>query len=179
MTNRIQDHGDALAYLYRRISQDEKTGCWNWLQSVGSHGYGNAYWNKKVRTAHRFSYFLHKGDPGNLHILHRCGNRRCCNPDHLYAGTDKDNHLDAVKDGTHSPPPRFKGEEVGNAKLTDRQAAEIKRLLLLGMTATKIAGKYNVSISTVSLINRGRRYAHVNPFSYGNQQDTLPDERIE
>lgn len=158
--------GDAagIEYLKQRIAVEPSTGCWLWQKSVGGPGYGQVFWRGKVGTAHRLSYSLYHGDPGKLHVLHRCGNRRCCNPDHLYAGTDRDNHRDSVNHGTHCPPPLLKGEQVGNAKLTDLQASAIKQRLLSGESCKRLAKAYGVSLSTISLIKRNLRYAHVAPF---------------
>ena len=53
--------------------------------------------------AHRIAFMLTWGEiPDGAQILHTCGNNRCCNPFHLYAGTDKHNIQDAIDAGTHS-----------------------------------------------------------------------------
>lgn len=85
----------------RFMSHVEKTeACWNWTGSI-SLGYGkfgvneNGKW-KSVWT-HRFSYEMFKGPiPENLHIDHLCRNRKCVNPDHLEAVTQKINLLRGV-----------------------------------------------------------------------------------
>jgi len=163
MLNSLQDHQEAIAYLLARVEQDPISGCWLWRLSVGSHGYGQCFWQGKVKTAHRMSYQLFNGDPGDLFVLHQCGNRRCCNPDHLYAGTQLDNFHDMVRHGTHVPPPKLKGEEVGNSVLTDKQASEIKRGLLRGVSAVQLSRAYGVSPSTIGLIKQNKRYKHVEP----------------
>lgn len=163
MFDSLQDREEAIAYLLKRVEKSPQTGCWLWKLSVGSHGYGQGFWEGKVKTAHRMSYQLFKGDPGDLFVLHQCGNRRCCNPDHLYAGTQLDNFQDMLRHGTHVPPPRLKGGEVGNSVLTDRQASDVKRGLLDGIPVIQLAQKYNVSTSTISLIKRNKRYRHVEP----------------
>jgi hypothetical protein len=48
------------------------------------------------KTAHRASYAAFVGEPGSLHVLHKCHNRSCINPEHLYAGTHADNMRDLV-----------------------------------------------------------------------------------
>lgn len=160
----VTRRGDAFNYFLDRVDYSSLFFCWNWKLSTGSHGYGQLFWDKKVQTAHRFSYLLFKGDPGEKHVLHKCGNRRCCNPLHLYAGTQKQNFGDMVRHGTYSPPPRFQGERVANSALLDAQASEIKQRLLEGASCEDLARRYKVSISTISLVKRNQRYAHVRPF---------------
>lgn len=155
---------DAIAYLLARIEKDPQTDCWLWKLSVGNHGYGQCGWNGRMTTAHRLSHCIFKGDPGSLFVLHKCRNRRCCNPEHLYAGTQLDNFHDMLKDGTHVPPPKLKGEEVGNAALTDQEASEIKQSLLNGTSAVKLARKYDVSPVTIGNIKKNKHYSHVEPF---------------
>lgn len=146
-------------YFVRKVDICEPWKCWRWKASVGSHGYGNWAHNKRTRTAHRAAYQLFHGDPGKLQVNHRCGNRRCCNPDHLYAGTQLENFRDMVEHGTHVPPPCKIGSEVGNSKLTATQARAIKEGLACGVSGSELARQYGVSPSTVSLIRRGRRWA--------------------
>lgn len=76
------------------------TRCWAWTASLINEGYGRL-WNKdKMQSAHRISYLLHKGEPpAGKQILHQCDNRKCINPEHLFAGTQKENMQDMIKKG--------------------------------------------------------------------------------
>lgn len=70
---------------------NEETGCWEWQASLTS-GYGQFYYNEKQGTAHRYSYEHFNGPiPDGLHVMHKCNNSVCCNPDHLKLGTHSDN----------------------------------------------------------------------------------------
>lgn len=78
--------------------------CWIWLGARTSKGYGNIGWGPRGAvhntSAHRFSYQLNVGVvPDNLYVLHRCDNRACVRPDHLFLGTARDNILDCFHKG--------------------------------------------------------------------------------
>ena len=86
-----------------KYSVDGRTGCWNWTASVRDNGYGQMQTHKKVERAHRVSWEIHRGEiPDGMFVLHRCDNRLCVNPDHLYLGTHADNMRDITERGRSS-----------------------------------------------------------------------------
>lgn len=74
-----------------KLQLDTQTGCWNWTACVNQKGYGQIGLEGKVIAAHQAAWILFKGDlPAGLEIDHQCRNRRCANPNHLRAATDKE-----------------------------------------------------------------------------------------
>lgn len=78
-------------------------GCWIWLggtRNVDGYGAFHLGRNQYIMT-HRLSYLAWNGPltEGQC-VLHRCNNPQCCNPDHLYAGSKKDNRRDSMVAGT-------------------------------------------------------------------------------
>lgn len=79
-------------------------GCWIWNGARTKAGYGNFLrvinGKQKQFYAHRYIYELKNGkiDDG-LFCCHVCDVRACCNPDHIFLGTAKDNTHDAINKG--------------------------------------------------------------------------------
>lgn len=88
-----------------------KGGCWNWVAAKNNCGYGLTHFDGKRISAHRLSFQLANGViPGGMQVLHRCDNRACVNPEHLFLGSNRDNMLDMLAKGrgvgqkkTHCP----------------------------------------------------------------------------
>ncbi len=146
------------------------TPCWVWTGSR-FNGYGQFQAAYKHEGAHRYSYRLANGHiPDGAQILHHCDNPPCVRPEHLYAGTPKNNSDDchnrgrarpAFGDANGSrtrPDRRAKGETHGRAKLTLTQAAEIRRRRNEGETLSSLASAFGVSSTTIHAVVHGRRY---------------------
>ncbi len=88
------------------VNQSDRDGCWPWLKSTGSHGYGQTWDGITVRLAHRVAWVLAHGDqiPADMTIDHLCRNRTCCNPRHLRVVTNVVNATDNGQNRkTHCP----------------------------------------------------------------------------
>lgn len=82
---------------------DPKTGCWNWTASKNNKGYGVKQYAGKIHLVHRLSakFYLGLSLDSTLDVLHKCDNRACFNPKHLFLGNDSDNQKDLVAKGKH------------------------------------------------------------------------------
>src|ERR1700740_371325 len=77
--------------------------CWIWQRSCAS-GYGRLKFRHVVLQCHRLVYELHWGQiPFGLFVLHKCDEKLCLNPQHLFLGTQLDNIQDCIKKGRFRP----------------------------------------------------------------------------
>ena len=84
-----------------RIMSIPFSGCWIWTGKLDRHGYGRIFINGKEGFVHRHAWRQHRGDHGPLFVLHKCDVPACCNPDHLFLGTQQDNLADMLRKGRH------------------------------------------------------------------------------
>jgi len=152
--------------------------CWFWTGTTGSSGYGhlrNRYGRKpNVLMAHRISYELVNGPiPNGLECCHRCDNRACVNPAHLFLGTHKENMEDAARKGRARAPKgeanganlhpetHCKGEGMWSAKLTRDQVRVIRIEAQEGLSYAKLGRKYGISDVQIRRIVKRLAWKHI------------------
>lgn len=144
-----------------------ESGCWEWQRGIAKNGYGCFSNSSVAQRAHRASYLGFKGEiPEGLYVCHHCDNKRCVNPDHLYAGTHADNTRDAQeRHRLATGPDKTKGSLGGKnckAKLTSDQVLEIRRRHGNGSMSTSVlANLFDVNRATIGRIVRRKAWTHV------------------
>ena len=151
--------------FWLKVDRKADQECWEWQAYVcHSTGYGRfAHKSGSVIGAHRYSFELHHRPlvDGEL-VMHSCDNRRCVNPKHLSAGTNRLKLDDMMAKGRSS-----RGEKCGTAILTVAQVVEIRERYAVGEPGTRLSREFNVSRSQVTGIVRGTFWPHAGgPITY-------------
>lgn len=138
--------------------------CWEWRAYVHPTGYGQVGMSSQrgdTMHTHRASWILAHGDiPEGLLVLHKCDNRLCVNPDHLWLGTHKDNTQDMLTKGRRRPAEACaRGEAVTISKLTEDLVRQMRAEV--GMTCKQLSEKYGVSPATCNRVILRQTWAHV------------------
>ena len=86
-----------ISRFFSKVNKTKK--CWEWIGSKDKDGYGTVFLRRKLRRAHRVSYFIHKGSiQKGLVIHHKCNNKSCVNPKHLEQVTALENRRLTMKE---------------------------------------------------------------------------------
>lgn len=101
--------------------------CWVWTASLRKDTqYGQFRLGNRIVNAHKFAYEAQKGPiPPGMYACHKCDNRQCCNPNHMYAGTMVENMLEASLRGRLHGQHRTK-RKVGQTVLTPQQRERLR-----------------------------------------------------
>lgn len=148
-------------FFEARVDKHGPNGCWLWTgaNSVkGKTSYGRCHFGGKVRDAHVASYELHKGAiPSGMWVLHRCDNRPCVNPRHLFLGTASDNTQDMLAKGRNKRRGAV-GTANAKARLTEEQVRHIARR---EMYQREYAELYGIPRATIANVWAGRNWKHL------------------
>lgn len=154
------------AGTYQRLSEGiawppTPQGCLLW-RKPNRYGYGRIGVVRPVRAyahigAHQLSWMLHRGPiPDGLCVLHRCDNRACVNPDHLFLGTKTDNARDRdIKNR------QAKGTRVNTCKLSPAQVLEVRALAAAGAKYRTLGRQFGVSGTAIKYIVSRRNWRHL------------------
>lgn len=136
--------------FWKKIIQYTPDKCWPWIGSTLKDGRGQIRIDWNCYVAPRIAWFLYfHTDPHPYDVLHSCDNPSCCNPRHLFLGTQQENMKDASRKGRHGK------------KLTTDQVKSILLRHLAGMANGDIAAEFGVSETTVSYIGNGHTWNQI------------------
>ena len=147
--------------LLEKIVCDIETRCWEFQGALDVKGYGeirgdavSAQFPRKMK-AHRAAYQVFVGDiPEGMFVCHKCDNPRCCNPEHLFPGTPRDNVQDMLAKGRSHDRTKLKS----NARLGWEDVREIRRLSANGLNNAELGHKYGVTRSNIGYIVRRKTW---------------------
>ena len=148
--------------FWQKIAIAGPDDCWLWQGAVRNskpgRDYGAFWLDGRHQPAHRVALELSGvTTPAGMQVCHRCDTPRCCNPSHLFVGTNQDNVDDKVRKDRHAA-----GGRNGVSKLTAQDVARIRamkadgRLQLPRGAPAQIAEDLGISKAYVSeLFKRG------------------------
>lgn len=141
-----------LARFWTKVEILGPDDCWRWSAGASWDGYGK--FGKCVQgitityRAHRIAYISSKGET-NLRVCHTCNNRLCCNPAHLFAGTQSENIQQCYDDGRRLS---LRGANSGTAKLTEDDVRQIRAMYRNGVRQRELRKIFLISSSNMSYI---------------------------
>lgn len=152
--------------FWEKVDVRGENECWEWKGAIDRLGYGNFSsvivnpgTGRLQDKAHRISWILTYGNiPDKICVCHKCDNRKCVNPNHLFLGTQIDNIKDMVQKGRQGGA---KGSQNGSSKLKEHQIVEIRQKLETGLSCCAIAKEYGVSNQLINRIKQNQCWTHV------------------
>lgn len=154
MKTRHARHGEARDFIASavRSSTDE---CILWPFAQNGYGYGMVCVGKIRKGAYRevCEQFYGPCPPGLRDAAHRCGNRLCINPRHLYWAARSGNCMDRVIHGTAN-----RGEKHGKVRLTEQQVRKLRIAYRAGENISGIARQWGVNVFTATNAATGRNW---------------------
>jgi len=155
--SRVDTHGPVPAHV------PELGECWPWTGATNANGYGTLGFRGANLRAHRAALSLSEGLRADMMACHKCDNRLCCRPDHMFQGTGRDNMADCVakrRNADNLPIDRF-GSNNGHNKLTECDVVSIIARRAAGESAVDIAAEFRVSPRTISDVTSGANWSHI------------------
>jgi hypothetical protein len=162
---------EAIDRFWSKVNKTES--CWIFTGKCRSRQYAIFNWkhNDKTygRSAHRLAWELINGEiPPKLQLCHDCpggDNPKCCNPDHLFPGTAKQNEQDKLRKGRHRAmlhPESYDAAKV----ISDDDVVLLRELHARGGWSERTLGqRFGISPALAGMIVRRKRRYNVHNFS--------------
>lgn len=162
MTSEVLSDPIVLARFWVKVDKDgpvlrpDLGPCWTWIAGRAKNGYGHfGGWRWRC-TAHRFAWMSATGIllPRSIDVCHKCDNRACVNPEHLFEGTRAANMQDCASKDRSSL-----------AKLTVADVQKIRARYSLGVSTRVIADEYGITMANAWYIAVGKTWKNVPPLA--------------
>jgi hypothetical protein len=148
-----------LEKFWKRVDVRGPDECWPWLIVKMPDEYGRVLHNGKLEGSHRVSFSIANGDiPPGAQILHKCDNPPCCNPRHLFIGTNLDNVRDKIVKGRGN---QAKGEIHYRAKLTEKNVSSIRSMADRGIAPKEVSNIFGISQDHARNIIKRKIWRHI------------------
>src|SRR6476619_5300697 len=147
------------ARFWPKVIKADGNACWEWQGSITPDGYGSfGISSNRQESTHRVSWRITNGSiPEGMWVLHKCDNRKCCRPDHLFLGNRRDNIDDMLQKGRQN-----RGSINGQSKLSEVQVADIRRQSrIAGFSQKRAAAVYGVRPNLISRVVSNKLWKHV------------------
>jgi DNA-binding XRE family transcriptional regulator len=148
--------------FWKSVNRGGADECWFWTGCADTCGYGLiTIGGRKGRAypTHRVSFVIHRGPiPPGAKVCHRCDRPPCCNPEHLFLGTQADNVHDMFDKNRR---PALIGVSNPKAKLTEDQVRYARRRLARGHLASDLARELGVTKTQIGAIKHRRQWKHL------------------
>ncbi|HYD52923.1 MAG TPA: HNH endonuclease [Gemmatimonadaceae bacterium] len=161
-TNNAQTLCSLACRFWAKVERRGPDECWPWTGATYPGGYGTVRTEDGHEGAHRVSWMLAHGPIPNVDgadhrgtcVLHRCDNRRCVNPAHLFLGTHRDNVSDMVQKGRASTVR-------SNYRYSPEQVRAIRALVATGQSQMSVAAQFGIPQQSISETVRRKTYKDI------------------
>ena len=160
----VRVRSDTVPRAARMASKTKRlrSGCWEWTGFRNPNGYGvvrTGSGRGSLQLAHRAAWEEARGPiPADMCVCHRCDNRGCVRPEHLFLGTLLDNLRDMDAKGRRTV---LRGQDHHAARLTDGNVRSIRSRWRDGTSPTSLAAEYGVTREAIYRITTGHGWKHV------------------
>jgi hypothetical protein len=145
---------NTIEHIFRNLNKTSNpNGCWEWT-GAKHRGYGVTRYDSKCWGAHRLAYTVWCGAiPTGMSVCHRCDNPSCCNPLHLWLGTEKDNAVDR-----NNKQRNARGDKIHQSKLLPKDVLEIRASSL---SVSNLAKQYGIAPQNIRAIQKRQSWKHI------------------